>query len=532
MAAIKLKDQGRDLSPKRHKTPSEYPFETWEHINPDSLTSSFGRLMTNGRIISNGILPSDEEEIFKTHPTYSNLEISNLGNVKKEGVLVNQRSRSISNAKSWTLSLPEFGIWKNNDNRSITRVRLMADTFLGIPNSMHYHITYLGNRSELKLSLIFWKAKGDITQQEWKPIPPPFSKYMYSEKNGGCISRYGRVLKTRTVNGYPQVAVISDSGKLHQRNVHALIALATLGVRPQNMIVAHLDDNKTNNEPSNHEYQTISQNRQQEVKKWGQPIKAYDDGGTEILTFQSYMEAGRYFKVTHCCIMQHCKSGHPFPFVFNGKTWRVEKFGKPERVRKTKHLCPDRDDWVAGSCEKTMGYEFSPIGIVHRIGSKYLLSTYLRTNYMTVSINGSQQYIHVLMLEVFVSSRPSPAHNADHIDENRYHNCITNLQWTTKNVERSSGVACERLVKADMWERFPSMTAAAHKLLEESGLVDSNSDIFRKQVHSIKNNITLSILHSRKANGYFWRKLKRGPPVFYICQTCEKQFQRPGDFTQ
>jgi hypothetical protein len=43
------------------------------------------------------------------------------------------------------------------------------------------------------------------------------------------------------------------------------------------------------------------------------------------------------------------------------------------------------------------------------------------------------RFVHIAMCETFISLRPSPNHQVDHIDHVRNNNNITNLQWLTQS---------------------------------------------------------------------------------------------------
>lgn len=60
--------------------------------------------------------------------------------------------------------------------------------------------------------------------------------------------------------GYFQVDIRDNNGKRHKARVNRLIALTFLGEAPEGMVVAHLDDNKQNNQISNLAYQTQAEN--------------------------------------------------------------------------------------------------------------------------------------------------------------------------------------------------------------------------------------------------------------------------------
>jgi len=50
-------------------------------------------------------------------------------------------------------------------------------------------------------------------------------------------------------------------------------------------------------------------------------------------------------------------------------------------------------------------------------------------------------YVHILIANAFLSSRPSPNHTVDHIDRNGLNNNLANLKWSSKyeqNINRTN----------------------------------------------------------------------------------------------
>lgn len=112
-----------------------------------------------------------------------------------------------------------------------------------------------------------WCELAVVTEEQWRPVPGyPFD-----------VSTEGRVREqaTRRIrNSKPNTLgyVMVSNGRGHKPYLHALVALAFLGPRPSGMQVRHLDDDKSNNRPSNLAYGSCSDNRNDSVRNGTHPM--------------------------------------------------------------------------------------------------------------------------------------------------------------------------------------------------------------------------------------------------------------------
>lgn len=125
--------------------------------------------------------------------------------------------------------------------------------------------------------------------EEWRPVPGYESTYLVSShgrvasiprprtKGGLCKQKIAKR------GGYPTVSLI-QGGKQRTRYVHALVAEAFIGPRPEGMDVRHLDGNPLRPELANLAYGTRSQNNRDKVAH-----------GTD-----------------HHASKTHCPQGHPY----------------------------------------------------------------------------------------------------------------------------------------------------------------------------------------------------------------------------
>lgn len=111
--------------------------------------------------------------------------------------------------------------------------------------------------------------------EQWRPVPG-FSAYL--------ISDIGRVISNRRrrqrflhpnigTEGYRVVGMARDDGKRITRKVHALVAEAFIGPRPDEMQVCHRDGDQLNNCVDNLYYGTVGDNARDRVRHgrdvWG-----------------------------------------------------------------------------------------------------------------------------------------------------------------------------------------------------------------------------------------------------------------------
>jgi hypothetical protein len=103
----------------------------------------------------------------------------------------------------------------------------------------------------------------------WKTIPG-FSRYSVSSE--GRVRRDVRlgtklpgplVLSMNT--GYPRVSITDDDGNYCGVHVHAIVAAAFIGPRPDGLLVRHLNGNPTDNRPDNLAYGTHADNVQDAI---------------------------------------------------------------------------------------------------------------------------------------------------------------------------------------------------------------------------------------------------------------------------
>ena len=101
--------------------------------------------------------------------------------------------------------------------------------------------------------------------EEWRDVMGFESRYQVSDEGQvrriapGLNTYVGKILKLRLLKGYPSVVLHTD-GRPVYRYIHALVAEAFLGLRPNGCEVNHKNGDKTDNRVDNLEWVTKSEN--------------------------------------------------------------------------------------------------------------------------------------------------------------------------------------------------------------------------------------------------------------------------------
>ena len=139
-------------------------------------------------------------------------------------------------------------------------------------------------------------------------------------------------------------------------------------------------------------------------------------------------------------------------------------------------------------------YAITGCGKVWSYKSKKFLSPGVNAGYLQVGLmkDGERKYlyIHRLVAETYIPN-PNGYDTVDHIDGDRTHNYINNLQWM-KNADNARKAQCEKVICVETGEEFNSLTSAA----EYCGVT--------------KGAISQAIRKGYKSGGFHWKKFKEG----------------------
>ena len=337
-------------------------------------------------------------------------------------------------------------------------------------------------------SNLSYQPRGEVVAIETRlhgpnePLPPDFPeqwRLVGPEFPGVSASTLGRIhngflivtQRNRLKNGqgYVDVIVINNFGKRKIRMVHMLVARAFLGPKPEGRYdVAHADDDRTNFKLSNLSYQTKSDNNKQAQGKRARRILAttVDDGEADkpprTLQDKDAKEAGKRFGKSKARIRKVCDSGYLLPL--DGRLWRLA-FLDPPPNRPPEPVPDGLTGWR--EIPDFPKYECLPDGRIRRkTRPQFFLAQTMNGEYLGCSLQRNREqhtvHIHVMICSTFHGPRPTPLHEANHLDENQLNNHERNLVWTDKNIEYSCGKPCEAFINGQ-WEWFASRTDAEKK---------------------------------------------------------------------
>lgn len=466
-------------------------------------------------------VPADDSEVYYCHPIFTSLLVSNHMRFK-----IGNKQVGKGNGQYLSLNIFVPG------PKSYSKIQLMTETFKGLRPSEHHHARVVIKTLPTTASNVAWFCPNQVLdfdkmtlseKDTWTQFKSPYSTYFYSVY--GQVRRGSKIITLKIAyDGYLQVAMQADTGVETTARLHVLIAYSEYGPRPEGFDVAHLDNNKLNCSPSNLKYQTKSDNVRLALVEYCQPVTAKNELGTEEINFCSYKEAGKYFGVYGYQIRKWAQKQCfiALDSSTNQQKWKFEL----ETLAKQKQTGKPAPDllWLESQITAFKGYAVSHNGMVKHCERNTLVPLVKPGGYYRLRLNGHLFYLHLVILENFFGPRPSDEHKGDHIDENKLHNCRSNLQWTLKNIERSTGRPCQRSLDGTFWETFDSLQAAADMLSKENGTLAVQ---YLGCLSDILNN-----RHKTLVCGYQWRGLVRLPDETYICPDCRLSWVRRGKWVE
>jgi hypothetical protein len=326
--------------------------------------------------------------------------------------------------------------------------------------------------------------------EECLPPDEPETWWSIADNTRYSISTLGRVhsgLRICKLHDSPLgkcVAFVSDETK-RSIGVHILMGLAFFGPKLPDHTVIRVNNDRDDNRLSNlrHEARAIFMQRTAERKR--RTIVALGQNGN-TKHFESRKEVAAWICTSTSTVDRHIQL--KTKVVHEGERW---KFKYLDGIVRRRHV-PVHEDAIWMNVINFPAYECSDHGEIRRKTSPFVLQpTISGTNYQRVGLmqNGAAQFVtvHAIVCTAFKGPRPSPQHEVNHLNEDKFDNRAENLEWTLKNTEYSQGRACERLLTDGTWQTFPSIGAAAE-------VIEMNRTWLGK-----------AISLSKPCGGYTWR---------------------------
>lgn len=293
-------------------------------------------------------------------------------------------------------------------------------------------------RRRLKIKIEFVYFIDIVNKMEkWKPILK-FEKYLISDFGNVKNSSTGKILKSRTKNGYLTINLINpEDKKCKTFTISRLVAYYFVEGYKEgykegvDLKVNHIDGNKLNNHFSNLEWisqkqNIIHANENNLVKYHNQQIDQYDNQGNFIQTFNSMIEASQYAKV----------SRHAIGNVVRGKSSTsagyIWKYSNPKIVFNFEMSSFKK-------IEDFSNYFVNEKGEVYSQFKKNCLKPIKNDNgyYYVTLCDGldirKNIYIHQLVARHFIFDRREDQIFVNHKDSDKTNNNVSNLEWTNQS---------------------------------------------------------------------------------------------------
>lgn len=277
--------------------------------------------------------------------------------------------------------------------------------------------------------------------------------------------------------------------------------------------IDHIDANPGNNTHENLQILTIKEHgaktaatNPERGKKAGKHssvkvIRTDINGDTEIFdSLASLIKKGTTGKT----INKYIKSGKPDS---NGCIWTTESEESEQ----------DLDAEIWKDHPEYTGLKISNKGRVRNTTMAKPYNTYgSKGEYYTISFKGKQYKVHGLVCRTFHGQPSNNEETVDHIDNNRYNNCVENLRWASKleqarNRTSVTSVEIYNIDTSDTVRIFDTQRDLANTFAISEGVVSSilNLTETNGKMHRNKLQGSLKGLSIRQANMTKEEKLKR-----------------------
>jgi hypothetical protein len=325
-------------------------------------------------------------------------------------------------------------------------------------------------------------------QYESYSIVENFPNYAVSTFGNVINIKTGRLLRKQIKNSY--YSVVLSSNKIQKPFlVHRLVAITF--IQNSNLTVNHIDKNKLNNNIENLEFAT--QKKQIEHNYLTEPNKRSTNKALSVLRidlktgeiiqkYRSLTEAATWLlKNSTSKNLNSCISG--IRNVIIGKTKYCFNFNwKYEEINNTNEF-NEKEEWRMIPLDCTNGKENYHVSSLGRFKNNagIIMKNYKNAQYIYIQINKKRHALHRLIALLFIDN-PENKNVVNHIDGNKLNNCVSNLEWVTKQENTmhayKTGLIKKFVRKINQYdknmifiEQFESIISASKKLNVDKGSI-------------------------------------------------------------
>lgn len=244
--------------------------------------------------------------------------------IRDDGTVWSEKRNRILKGAVDTHDYPVVYLSHNGKTKNYLVHRLVAEAF--VPNPNNYNVVHHKDENKLNAAAdnLEWVTMSDNVKasiynrkpatrnkkfngeldEEWRQIDE-FPDY-WIHRNGTVVNyRTKNIMVPGERNGYKRIQFYDSSGKTGIRSLHRLLYDAFIAPVPDDMVIDHIDGNKSNNDLSNLRLVTQSDNMYNAMANGhkGQiPILQFDTKGNFIQEFPTIQAAADAVNRTHAAI--------------------------------------------------------------------------------------------------------------------------------------------------------------------------------------------------------------------------------------
>lgn len=375
--------------------------------------------------------------------TMCDYEISNYGNLRCKSTL---ESRSFSKDRGcYTCKIKS-----DKDFKLVRIARLVAQHFLPNDDNLRFIKHINGNTYDNRVENLKWSETSlnegplikklptlkihptdNLDGEVWKKLVMNDVEWNYDVSNLGRIrsSITKKLLKLSIRDNYLGVCLRHDT-KRTTYAIHRLVAITFIPNDDENKkCVNHKNHNTIDNRAENLEWITISENNKHahtkpDRKSTKKAIIRYDLNGTNPKRYESVIIAENEFgSCVGKCLNGRVKTAY-------GYIWKYET----EQINKVPISSLDMMKFK--KVTNHPNYLVSNDGKIYNTIRQTFLTPRTRQGnigYRSVSLDNKHYSVHGLVARHFIPNNDEKKTMVNHIDGNKYNNCVDNLEWTTQS---------------------------------------------------------------------------------------------------